>query len=63
MDLGEAIEANGRRDEDDEPQQSLFSWAEFVIEEPVEQKRRRPQHATHSNIKWALGLEQERERE
>ncbi|MYB47982.1 MAG: hypothetical protein F4X72_01690 [Dehalococcoidia bacterium] len=50
-------------DEDEEPQQSLFSWAEFMTEEPVKPKRRngRPQPASISMFEWAL--EQEREKE
>ena len=44
-----------------ERQQSLFSWAEFMAEEPVKPKRRsrRPEPASISLFEWAL----ERERE
>ncbi len=54
--------ANGHRDgEDDGPQQSLFSWAEFMAEEPAKPKRGngKPQPATLSMFEWAM--EQERE--
>ncbi len=55
--------ANGRHDEAEEPQQSLFSWAEFMAEEPVRTKRRnrKPQPASMSMFEWAM--EQEREKE
>ena len=54
---------NGHHDEAEEPQRSLFSWAEFMAEEPVKSKRRgrKPQPATISMFEWAV--EQERERE
>ena len=54
---------NGRHDEAEEPQQSLFSWAEFMAEEPVTQKRRgrKPQPATMSMFEWATELEKEKE--
>ena len=56
---------NGCHEEADEPQRSLFSWAEFMAEEPVKPKgrRRKPQPATLSMFEWALTLEQEREAE
>ena len=56
-------DGNGHRDEEPEPQRSLFSWAEFMAEEPVRPKRRngKPQPATMSMFDWAL--EQERENE
>ncbi len=56
---------NGHLDEDAEPQQSLFSWAEFMAAEPVRPKgcRRKPQPATASLFEWALTIEQEREAE
>ena len=46
-------------------QQSLFSWAEFMAEEPVKPKRRKrkSQPATISMFEWALTLEQERQAE
>ncbi len=55
--------ANGHHEEAEEPQQSLFSWAEFMAEEPVKPKRRngKPQPASLSMFEWAM--EQEREKE
>ena len=55
----------GHHDEAPEPQQSLFSWAEFMAEEPVKPKgrSRKPQPTTASLFEWALNLEQEREEE
>ena len=52
-------------DEAPEPQRTLFSWAEFMAEEPVKPKRRsrKPQPATISMFEWALTLEQETEAE
>ena len=57
------VNGNGRHEEADEPQRSLFSWTEFMSEEPVKPKgrRRKPQPATASLFEWALALEQERE--
>ena len=56
---------NGHDDEAPEPQQSLFSWAEFMAEEPVKPRGRgrKPQPATLSMFEWALTVEQEREEE
>ena len=56
---------NGPHDEAPEPQQSLFSWAEFMAEEPVKPKGRKqkPQPATISMFEWAMEMEQEREAE
>ena len=57
---------NGHQDDEaPEPQRSLFSWAEFMAEEPVKPKGRRskPQPATLSMFEWALTVEQEREEE
>ena len=56
---------NGHDDEVPEPQQLLFSWAEFMAEEPAKPKRRsrKPQPAWPSLFEWALELEQEREEE
>ncbi len=61
---GNGNETNGHHDDEaPEPQQSLFSWAEFMAEEPVKPKRRngKPQPATLSMFEWAM--EQEREEE
>ena len=54
--------ANGHHEEASEPQQSLFSWTEFMVE-PARPKRRngKPQPASMSMFEWAL--EQEREKE
>ena len=48
-----------------EPQRTLFSWAEFMAEEPVKPKGRKskPQPATLSMFEWALDLAREREEE
>ena len=48
-------------DEDPEPQQSLFSWAEFMAEEPVKPRGRKTQAPSLSLFEWAV--EQEREEE
>ena len=60
-----AVPVNGHHDEAPEPQQSLFSWAEFMAEEPVKPKgrKRKAQPATLSMFEWALTVEQEREEE
>ena len=52
---------NGHHDEAPEPQRSLFSWAEFMAEEPVKSKGRswKPQHAAASLFGLALSLDQE----
>ena len=50
---------NGHHDEAPEPQQSLFSWAEFMAEEPVKPKGRKTQASSLSLFEWAV--EQERE--
>ena len=59
------VNGNGHSDEAPEPQQSLFSWAEFMAEEPVKPKghSRKAQPATLSMFEWALTVEQEREEE
>ena len=59
------VNGNGRHDEAPEPQQSLFSWAEFMAEEPVKPKGRgrKPQPATASLFDWALTLQRGREEE
>ena len=56
---------NGHSDETPEPQQSLFSWAEFMTEEPVKPRgrSRKPQPASASLFEWALSMEQERQEE
>ena len=58
--------ANGDHvDEVPEPQQSLFSWEEFMAEKPVKPKRsrRKPQPTSLSMFESALSLEKEREAE
>ncbi len=56
---------NGHHDEAPEPQQSLFSWAEFMAVEPVKSRGRKhkPRPATLSMFEWALTLEEERKAE
>ena len=60
-----AVPVNGNGEEADEPQQSLFSWAEFMAEEPAKPKgrSRKAKPAPPSLFDWALTLEQEREEE
>ena len=55
------VNGNGHHDEADEPQQSLFSWAEFMAEEPIKPKgrRTRPRPATLSMFEWAMEREKE----
>ena len=57
------VNDNGHEDEAPETQQSLFSWAEFMAEEPVKPKgrSRKVQPAPPSLFDWALTLEQEAE--
>ena len=59
------VNGNGHSDEAPEPQRTLFSWAEFMAEEPVKPKgrSRKAQPATLSMFEWALTLEQERDTE
>ena len=54
---------NGHHEEAPEPQQSLFSWAEFMAEEPVKPRGRggKTQAPSLSLFEWAV--EQEREEE
>ena len=56
---------NGHHEDADEPQRSLFSWAEFMAAEPTRPKGRRSrlQPASISMFEWALTLEKEREAE
>ena len=63
--MGNGRHANGHHEEAAEGQQSLFSWAEFMAEEPVKPKGRKPksQSATISMFEWALTVEREREKE
>ena len=53
--------SNGH-DEALETQRSLFSWAEFMTEEPAKPKRNgKPKPATLSMFEWALSMEEEKE--
>ena len=59
---GNGANGNGHHhDEDAGKQQSLFSWAEFMVVEPVKRRGRNPQPASMSMFEWAM--EQEREKE
>ncbi len=63
---GNGANGNGHHDSKaPEPQQSLFSWAEFLVEEPVGSRGRKskPQSATLSMFEWAMTQEQQREKE
>ena len=53
--------ANDHHGDAPEPQKALFSWAEFVAEEPVEPKgrSRKLQPASASLFEWALSIEKE----
>ena len=56
---------NGHREEPTEGQQSLFSWAEFLADEPAPSRGRngKAKPAAASLFQWALDQEQEREKE
>ena len=57
-----AVAIDRRDDHEDapEPQRSLFSWAEFMAQEPPEPKRAQRREApTLSLFEWALEREQE----
>ena len=63
---GNGANGNGRHDSKaSEPQQSLFSWAEFLVEEPVGSRGRKskPQPASLSMFEWAMTMEEQREKE
>ena len=64
---GNGHHANGNvhHDETLEPQQTLFSWAEFMGEEPTKPKGRgrKPQPATLSMFEWAMSMEREKKEE
>ena len=59
----ETLASNGHDGEAGEPEQrSLFSWAEFMAEEPAKPKRNgKAQSATMSMFEWALSMEEEKE--
>ena len=48
-------------DEVAEPQQSLFSWAEFLAAESLKRQSRNPKLASTSSIEWVRDLELERD--
>ena len=54
---------NGHHEEADEPQRSLFSWAEFMAEEPVKPKARRDKVQAPSLPLFGWAAEREREAE
>ena len=56
------LNCNGHHEEAGEPQQTLFSWTEFMAE-PVRPKsrNRKPQPASMSMFEWAMELEREKE--
>ena len=56
---------NGHHEEPAEGQQSLFSWADFLAEEPAQPRGRngKAKPAATSLFQWALDQEQEREKE
>ncbi|MCY3692167.1 MAG: hypothetical protein OXH30_09235, partial [Chloroflexi bacterium] len=56
---------NGHHEEPAEGQQSLFSWAEFLADEPAQPRGRNGKHqpAAASLFQWALDREQEEEKE
>ena len=51
----------GDRRDTGERQRSLFSWAEFMVEEPVKPRHRRDEAPTLSLFEWALEREREAE--
>ena len=57
------MNGNGHHDENPEPQQTLFSWAEFMAEESVKPKVRKgkSQPASMSMFEWAMEKEREKE--
>ena len=59
------VNGNGPHDEAPEPQQTLFTWAEFMAEEPVKPKGRgrKPQPAATSLSLFEWAVEHEREAE
>ena len=54
---------NGLHQKVDEPQRSLFSWVEFMDEQPVKPKERSRKRlpASVSLFEWALSLEEDHE--
>ena len=62
---GNGSNGHGQQEEPAEGQQSLFSWAEFLADEPVRPNGRngKSKTASASLFQWALDKEQEEERE
>ena len=61
---GNGTNVNGHHAEPAEGQQSLFSWAEFLADEPAQPKRNgKAKPDATSLFQWALDKEQEREKE
>ena len=58
---GHKVNGNGHHDETPEPQRSLFSWAEFMTEEPVKPKGRSCKSQAPSLFEWAVEREREAE--
>ena len=61
---GNGLHANGNSHAGgrDEGQQSLFSWAEFMAEEPMKLSRNaKPKPSSLSLFEWAFTLEREEE--
>ena len=48
---------NGHGDEAPEPRQSLFSWAEFIVDEPVKPKGRDPEAPARSRVTVGVGAQ------
>ena len=51
------VNGNGHSDEATEPQQSLFSWAEFMAEEPVKPKGRKQQGSARHPLDVRVGAD------
>ncbi|MDE2938902.1 MAG: hypothetical protein OXR67_08275, partial [Chloroflexota bacterium] len=60
---GNGSNGNGHHEEPAEGQQSLFSWAEFLAEEPTQPRGRngKAKPAAASLFQWALDQEREKE--
>ena len=65
LSTGNGSNGHGYQEEPAEGQQSLFSWAEFLADEPARPNGRngKPKTASASLFQWALDKEQEEERE
>lgn len=57
-----ASNGNGHRNESPKTKQSLFSWTEFMAEQPTPKSQRRKSAST-SLFQWAFTMEQEQEKE